>query len=170
MDAGHVASFPVCHKPSPKQSPALLAATPTPADDASMNRAMQRKAAHDCRRGTDTASPSSTPRRKSPAAPPPGMKRLLVTTAQTRGLLGIGDTKLWQLISDGTLETVKLDCRRMVVFESIERFTNALRQREIDRPRSTHADKAIASSAAKRRMQRARQMANAATRRAGSPP
>jgi hypothetical protein len=120
-------------------------------------------------------SPAPTTRRKSPAAAPPGMKPRLITTAQARGLLSIGDTKLWQLIGDGTLETVKLDCRRMVVFESIERFVSRLRQQETDRPRSAHADKAIASSAVKRRgkprrMRRARQMANAPTRGTGSPP
>jgi hypothetical protein len=127
-------------------------ASPTVSAPAPTSRAMRRQAAHDKRRNIDTASTST--RRKAPAELPPGMKPKYVTTAQTRGLLGIRDTKLWNLIKNRTLETVKLDGRRMVVFESIERFDAALRQKEIDRPRSTHADKAIASSALKRRNQR----------------
>jgi hypothetical protein len=90
------------------------------------------------------------------------MKPELVTTAQARGLLGIADTKLWRLITNRTLETVKLDGRRMVMFESIERFIRKLRQQEIDRPRSTRADKAIARSAEARRERRESISASAA--------
>jgi hypothetical protein len=97
-------------------------------------------------------SPSPTPtRRKAPAALPVGMKPRFATTAQTRGLLGIGDTRLWRLIRTKTLETVMLGGRRMVVFESIERLVQKLRELEVDRPRSTCADKAFAKSAEKRR-------------------
>jgi hypothetical protein len=127
-------------------------ASPTVSAPAPTSRARRRKATHDKRRDINTASTKT--RRKAAASLPPGMKPKYVTTAQTRGLLGIRDTKLWNLIKNRTLETVKLDGRRMVVFESIERFDAALRQKEIDRPRSGRADKAIARSKEARRERR----------------
>ena len=114
------------------------------------SRATRRKKAHDRRRDTKTTKAHP----KAPAALPPGMKPELVTTAQTRGLLSVKDTKLWQLIGDGMLETVKLDGRRMVVFESIERFISGLRQKETGYARSDHVDKVIRRSVEARRERR----------------
>jgi excisionase family DNA binding protein len=51
-----------------------------------------------------------------------GFRPLLVTVRQAKQLLSIGHTKTYELIKSGALETVKVDKRRMIKFDSIERL------------------------------------------------
>ena len=47
---------------------------------------------------------------------------LLVPGPEARRLLGIGNTKYWQLVRAGRIETVDLDGRKWVVFASLKRL------------------------------------------------
>ena len=47
---------------------------------------------------------------------------LLVTVQEARKLIGIGTTKLYELINEGRLEVVKIGRRTMVRFESLKRL------------------------------------------------
>jgi excisionase family DNA binding protein len=44
-----------------------------------------------------------------------GLRPLTVTLKTARQLLGIGNTKLYQLINDGTIETITVGRRRLAV-------------------------------------------------------
>jgi hypothetical protein len=47
-------------------------------------------------------------------------KPLTVTVATARKLSGLGNTTLWGLIKDRTLETVHVGRRRLIIFRSLE--------------------------------------------------
>ena len=47
---------------------------------------------------------------------------LTVTVATARHLTGLGNTSIWKLIGDGTLATVRVGRRRLILFESIEKL------------------------------------------------
>jgi hypothetical protein len=49
-------------------------------------------------------------------------KPITVTIADARRLSGIGNTKLWELIKDGKVDTVSIGRRRLVVLASLERL------------------------------------------------
>lgn len=51
--------------------------------------------------------------------------KLLATIAETKGLTGLGKTKIYDLIDDGTLESVKVGSRRLVKMSSIRRLAGA---------------------------------------------
>lgn len=51
-----------------------------------------------------------------------GMEPITVTTADAARLIGIGKTKLFQLIGAGELETVRLGGQRLVKVSSIRRL------------------------------------------------
>lgn len=53
------------------------------------------------------------------------MQPELVSVSETRSLLGIGDTKVRELITNGELASVKIGRRRLVRVESIRRLTGA---------------------------------------------
>ena len=64
-------------------------------------------------------------------APPPGMKPLAGSVKTACGRLGIGHTKMWELIGAGLVDTATLDRRRIVIFASLE----ALLARNLERPK-----------------------------------
>jgi hypothetical protein len=80
-----------------------------------------------------------------------GLKPLAVTVRTAQDLIGIKNTKIWELISDGTVETVSIGKRRLVIFASIERLIEALRQKQSERSRSRRMDRAIEASVSARR-------------------
>jgi hypothetical protein len=47
-------------------------------------------------------------------------KPLTVTVAMAKKLSGLGNTTIWSLIKDQTLETVHVGRRRLIVFRSLE--------------------------------------------------
>jgi hypothetical protein len=51
-----------------------------------------------------------------------GLKPITVTVAEAKHLSGLGETKLRELIGTGTLQTVRVGRRRLVVFESLRRL------------------------------------------------
>jgi hypothetical protein len=51
-----------------------------------------------------------------------GLKPITVTVPEAKRLSGLGQTKLWELIGNGTLETVSVGRRRLVVFASLCRL------------------------------------------------
>jgi excisionase family DNA binding protein len=48
--------------------------------------------------------------------------RLTTSVAEARVSLGIGNTKLYELINAGQLDTIRVGRRRLVTVASIERF------------------------------------------------
>lgn len=51
---------------------------------------------------------------------PKGAKPLAVTVKIACQLVGIGNTKMWELIRDGRVSTVCIGRRRLVIFASLE--------------------------------------------------
>ncbi|RYD80526.1 MAG: DNA-binding protein [Verrucomicrobiaceae bacterium] len=47
------------------------------------------------------------------------MEQILLSVRETAGVLGIGRTKLYELIGGGQLETVKIGTRRLVRISSV---------------------------------------------------
>lgn len=47
------------------------------------------------------------------------MEQLTITPTKAKDVLGIGLTKLYELINDGTLQTVQVGRRRMIKIASI---------------------------------------------------
>jgi hypothetical protein len=47
-------------------------------------------------------------------------KPLTVSVKRGRELLDIGNTKIWEMINDGRLKTIKLDRKRLIVYSSLE--------------------------------------------------
>jgi excisionase family DNA binding protein len=54
------------------------------------------------------------------------VQKYLFTTREARAALGCGETKLYQLINDGTLDARRLGRRTYITAESIERFVQSL--------------------------------------------
>jgi excisionase family DNA binding protein len=50
------------------------------------------------------------------------LKPVAVSVSSAVSLTGLSRTKLYKLIDDGRLEAVRVDGRRLVLFESIERL------------------------------------------------
>jgi hypothetical protein len=86
---------------------------------------------------------------------PAGLKPLAVTVRTAQELIGIKNTKIWELIGNGSLQTLSIGKRRLVFYASIERLIETLRTEEADRPRSGRADRAIEASVSARRARRA---------------
>lgn len=59
------------------------------------------------------------PRSKSASTGEP-LKPLTVTIKQVETIGNLGHTKIYELIADGRLKTVKIDGRRLVVYSSLE--------------------------------------------------
>lgn len=51
-------------------------------------------------------------------------KPLLVSGPRARKLLDIGNTKYWDLVKQGVIETVEVGGRKMVVYTSLERLAS----------------------------------------------
>lgn len=49
----------------------------------------------------------------------------LITVANARGMMSVGRTKLYELINDGHLRTVKIGRRRLVRVDSIKALIEA---------------------------------------------
>jgi hypothetical protein len=81
----------------------------------------------------------------------PAFKPMAVTIRTAQDLLGIKATKVWEPISDGTLERVAIGRRRLVLYLSLEQLIERLRQQETQRPRRAGADSAIKASLEARR-------------------
>jgi hypothetical protein len=47
--------------------------------------------------------------------------QITATVEQFRHISGLGTTKIWELIGDGTLETVSFGARRLIVIDSYRR-------------------------------------------------
>jgi hypothetical protein len=77
---------------------------------------------------------------------PAGLKPLAVTIQTAQNLIGIKNTKIWQLIGNGSLQTLSVGKRRLVLYASLERLIEMLRIQDADRPRSGRADRAIKAS------------------------
>jgi hypothetical protein len=86
---------------------------------------------------------------------PAGLKPLAVTIQTAQKLIGIKNTKIWELIGNGSLQTLSVGKRRLVLYASLERLIEMLRIQEADRPRSGRADRAIEASVRARKASRA---------------
>jgi hypothetical protein len=78
---------------------------------------------------------------------------LLVSVASAQALLGIGHSKVWQLIGNGALETVHIGTRRLVTIASINRFIERLKSEAASRKPTAWAQRCgkLASAANKGR-------------------
>jgi excisionase family DNA binding protein len=47
-------------------------------------------------------------------------KPLAVSVKRGRELLDIGNTKIWEMINDGQLKSIKLGGKRLIIYSSIE--------------------------------------------------
>lgn len=47
---------------------------------------------------------------------------LLVTGPQARRMLGVGNTKYWELVKAGKIQTVELGGRKMPTYESLKKL------------------------------------------------
>jgi hypothetical protein len=50
------------------------------------------------------------------------MEPLLVTGPVARKLIGVGNTKYWEIVKAGQIETVELGGRKMVVYASLKKL------------------------------------------------
>jgi hypothetical protein len=74
-----------------------------------------------------------------------GREPIAVTVAEAKHLSGLGHTKLWELIGDGTLQTVSIGRRRLVIYASLCRLLTPGGQqqpRRRGRPRKVPANEA----------------------------
>lgn len=55
------------------------------------------------------------------------LSKLLLTIADTGPTIGVGRTKVYELIDAGELETVNIGRRRLVVAESVDQYVKRLR-------------------------------------------
>ena len=51
---------------------------------------------------------------------------LLVSVKEARRLIGVSNTRIYDLINDGSLETVHIGKRRMIRYSSLQRIAGAL--------------------------------------------
>lgn len=60
----------------------------------------------------------------------PLLPRLLLTVSDAATVLGVGRSKMWELIHGGRVEVVKVDGERStrVVYESLVAYVNRLRE------------------------------------------
>jgi len=63
------------------------------------------------------------------------MEKLLLTPEEAAEVLGIGRSKLYQLLADGTLDSVKLGGLRRVSVDALREFVSELRRHALT-PRS----------------------------------
>lgn len=60
--------------------------------------------------------------RSSPGQVPTTLRPLAVRVSDATRLTGIGKTKLFELIADGTLETTSIGRRRLILYRSLEQL------------------------------------------------
>jgi excisionase family DNA binding protein len=56
-----------------------------------------------------------------------GLKPLAVPVNTASDLLGVGNTKMWELIKDGRVQTISIGRRRLVIYDSLERLVKPFR-------------------------------------------
>lgn len=61
-------------------------------------------------------------------------ERLLYRVGETARMLGIGETKMWELIARGEIDSVKIDGARRVPREAIEAYVRRLGEGGGDAP------------------------------------
>jgi excisionase family DNA binding protein len=75
--------------------------------------------------------PQPTAAPPSPPAPVPKMVEtqqavpLLVSVKEARRLIGVGNTRIYALINDGSIETVRVGKRRLIRYSSLQRLAGA---------------------------------------------
>jgi excisionase family DNA binding protein len=62
--------------------------------------------------------------------PPPALKPLTVTVKTARQITGLGNTTIYELIGDGTIESLKIGNKRLILFASLERLATPTRSTE----------------------------------------
>jgi excisionase family DNA binding protein len=50
---------------------------------------------------------------------------LLVSIKEARRLIGVSNTRIYDLINDGSLETVRIGTRRLIRYSSLQRLAEA---------------------------------------------
>jgi excisionase family DNA binding protein len=76
-----------------------------------------------------TRSPQNTIESEVNRSPDGGPPSLLVQVPVAARMLGIGRTKVYELVNDGELELVHIGCRALVPVDSVQSFTDRLRAR-----------------------------------------
>ena len=66
---------------------------------------------------------------------PQGMTPLTVTVATARKISGLGNTKVWELIRDRKLQTVRIGRRTLITFESLQELLTPSASPEPQPPR-----------------------------------
>lgn len=67
------------------------------------------------------SSPAPVPKIVPAQQPAP----LLVSIKEARRLIGVGNTRIYDLINDGSLETVRIGKRRLIRYSSLQRLAEA---------------------------------------------
>jgi excisionase family DNA binding protein len=78
----------------------------------------------DDRKGGNNEATENTNRRV------PAPKPLTVSVKNAEKLTDLGHTKIYELLGDGTIESVKVGNKRLIVFASLERLTTPSKQNE----------------------------------------
>lgn len=78
---------------------------------------------------TPTRSAQNTAASELNSPPDGGPPSLLVQVPIAARMLGIGRTKVYELVSAGELELVHIGCRALVPVDSVQSFTDRLRSR-----------------------------------------
>ena len=60
---------------------------------------------------------------------------ITITVPAARKLSGLGNTKLWELISSGALESVRVGRRRLIVYRSLEKLLRPATAESVPAPR-----------------------------------
>jgi hypothetical protein len=83
-----------------------------------------------------------------PNAPHPvegATKPLTVTVATTRKISGLGNTTIWGLIKNGTLKTIRIGRRRLILYSSLETLLSPTPPEPALKPRRGRPRKVTAS-------------------------
>lgn len=76
-----------------------------------------------------TRSPQNTIASEVIRPPDGGPPSLLVQVPVAARMLGIGRTKVYELVKDGELELVHIGCRALVPIDTVQSFSDRLRER-----------------------------------------
>ncbi|HEY9563922.1 MAG TPA: helix-turn-helix domain-containing protein [Nocardioides sp.] len=75
-----------------------------------------------------TRAPQNTTEAEVNRPPDGGPPSLLVQVPVAARMLGIGRTKVYELVNDGELELVHIGCRSLVPVDSVQSFSDRLRE------------------------------------------
>lgn len=62
------------------------------------------------------------------------MKPLTVTVKRARQITGLGNTTIYEMIGDGSIESVKVRGKRLIIFASLERLVSVSGTRILTKP------------------------------------